>query len=134
MIPPINFAYVIDDNPLSNAVLAKTLTNHGFAKSILSSTSADNALNFLIQLRDQDKVFPEIIFLDLSMPGMDGWEFIEKFYSTFGKDCPTRIVIVSATQRWTDWVKFEMREEIADFIKKPVTTMELESVFTRLAV
>lgn len=130
---PVPFAYLIDDDPLNNAVLTRTLQEKNLVETILSSTSADNAMAYFNHLLEKDESFPDVIFVDLNMPGMDGWEFIERFNLRFGKARKAKIVVLSSTRKWSDLVQTEMNDGVDFFIKKPVTTGELERLMVDLS-
>jgi len=68
------------------------------------------------------------------MPRIDGWEFIERFFLSFGAYVPTKIVILSSTRRWSDMVRSELNDNVHYFIKKPLTVGELETFFSEVRV
>ncbi|HKK39867.1 MAG TPA: response regulator [Cryomorphaceae bacterium] len=124
------FAYIIDDDPLNNAVLTKALQKKELVDTVLSSTSAENALFYLDQLESEGRAFPDLIFVDLKMPRMSGWEFVEIFQDRFSSKCDTKIIILSGTSNINDLVMIEMKKELVHYIQKPVTVGELEVLFS----
>jgi len=128
----IEFAYIIDDDPLNNAVLTKTLQKKHLVDTVLSSTSAENALLYFDQLNSEERRFPGLIFVDLKMPGMSGWDFVERFENQFSHRCDTKIIIVSGTSNINDLVLVQLKKERVHYIQKPVTVGELETLFTDL--
>lgn len=74
-------AMLLDDNELDNFINQKMIEAAHFASRIYVNTSSKSALEFLNNLSilssDSNGIFPEIIFVDLNMPMMDGFQFIE---------------------------------------------------------
>ena len=72
---------LLDDNELDNFINQKMIEAAHFASRIYVNTSSKSALEFLNNLSilssDSNGIFPEIIFVDLNMPMMDGFQFIE---------------------------------------------------------
>lgn len=66
---------LIDDDPGTNFIHKYILERFNFCSTILIYTSASEALEYVKKGKD----LPEVIFLDINMPGMDGWEFIEEY-------------------------------------------------------
>ena len=123
--------WLIDDDNLSNFINRAILNLKGFAQSIVTFTTAQEALNSLNQATPGDTDFPEIIFLDMEMPGMNGWDFMEAFCQLPGtlkeKCC---IYMLSSSVNEADALKAKQYEEICDFIEKPLTVEELISIKT----
>ena len=55
------------------------LRNNSFASNILVCQNGKEALDVIVSLLESGEVLPEVIFLDLNMPIMDGWEFLDEF-------------------------------------------------------
>ena len=70
---------LIDDNEVDNYVSSYLIKKSKIAEKITVQKSAMAALEFLEQIKDNVLEFPELILLDLKMPNMDGFAFLEKF-------------------------------------------------------
>ena len=68
---------LIDDNEVDNIITKKYLLDIDFAENIVIKSSAIKALDYLRTI--EEKNIPEIIFLDIRMPEMDGFEFLERY-------------------------------------------------------
>ena len=68
---------LLDDDPMSNLINEKIFQFSGYDLKISSFVDAKEALNFLRTIiKFEDEKFPDIIFADINMNGMSGWEFI----------------------------------------------------------
>src|SRR3954463_9526817 len=93
---------LIDDSDLDNFINEKTLEANHFAKKIFVHTSGKSALEFLANMRrlatDMPGVFPSVIFIDLNMPLMDGFQFIEQFNKTILPEQPgVRLAVLTSS-------------------------------------
>ena len=75
---------IIDDNEADQYILKRLLKKAGLARAIFDAPDGRSALEFLSRYDDKARTLPddfppEIIFLDINMPHMNGFEFLEKF-------------------------------------------------------
>src|SRR2546425_6845461 len=70
---------VIDDNEMDNFIVQRLLEKNNIAEHITTKFSAKDALHYLDELKKNLLPFPEIILLDINMPVMNGFEFVERF-------------------------------------------------------
>ncbi|MDW3502850.1 response regulator, partial [Escherichia coli] len=77
---------------------------------------------------------PELIFLDLNMPVMGGWEFLDNFikkeYQEF--NTKTKVIVLSSTIDPTDIEKSKTYPIVIDFLSKPITKEMLEDLKDKL--
>ena len=66
--------FIIDDDPISSFLTETLLQMEDFSEQIVTFSSAEASLNFLNE--DIEANVPEVIFLDLNMPSMNGWQFL----------------------------------------------------------
>jgi len=77
---------------------------------------------------------PEIIFLDLNMPVMDGWEFLERFTKIKNKlGKVITLYVVSSSINPLDVDRAKSLTSVHDYLIKPVNISELENIFTKTA-
>lgn len=139
--PKYQYQYVmlLDDNELDNFINQKILETHHFARKIYTSTSGKSALEFLNNLlllddldEGKDSIFPEMIFIDINMPIMDGMQFIaalNKLTQPKLKKC--KLVILTSSMFDDDKYKAkQLREDIA-FLKKPLSETQLNQLKVR---
>ncbi len=122
----------VDDDPITLMLCKKVIMKSNFSKKIYSAINGEDALKFfddLINKQDSEiKDFPQLIFLDLNMPVMNGWEFLSVFsknqyLENFSK---TKVVVLSSTIDPNDIEKSKEYPMVVEFLSKPITTEILE--------
>lgn len=128
----INTTYLVDDDPLVNIINEKILKKGLFAQNIKSFTEPEKALAKLEYLMtNQPAEFPDIIFLDINMPVIDGWSFLEaleKLPVSFPSEC--KIFILSSSIDPHDIEKSKTYKLICGYISKPLNIDKLLSIKT----
>lgn len=115
---------LIDDNYIDNFVTRKTLEGSNFAESIVVVKSAQEALN---SLRD-GIIKPDAIFLDIRMPLMTGFEFLDEFDKIKIDKQAIKIFMLSSSLDPMDMRKSTDNKYITQFIHKPLTQKALEEL------
>lgn len=117
---------LIDDDSISNFITEKLILRENFAREVTSFLSAEAALSYLKDLEKDQQQAPDIIFLDLNMPEMDGWEFMTAFKQfPQGFTANSRVFMLSSAVDSKDIVQARNMEEIEDFISKPLTREDM---------
>ncbi|HEX8546751.1 MAG TPA: response regulator, partial [Cytophagaceae bacterium] len=97
---------LIDDNPIDNFLAKRVLENSGFEGSILVKDSGKQALDHLKLQFTEPKNWPNLIFLDINMPVMDGYAFLYEFRKIPSQIREkTKIVILSSSDNMEDLSK-----------------------------
>ena len=71
--------YIVDDDDVYQFIAKKTIEQTGLVELIKTFSNGREAIQFLESFIDSPELLPEIILLDLTMPVMDGWEFLENY-------------------------------------------------------
>ena len=123
----LDFILLIDDNADDNFYHERVIRKNNGAEKILAITDAAEALRFL-QARTEQEPGPQLIFLDINMPGMNGIEFLYEY-----RKLPKRAVIVMLTtsENPDDKQKASDTGVISDFKTKPLSKEILEDIISR---
>lgn len=127
MVPEkLNSVLCINDNDITLFILKRTLSKSNFAENIIAKKDGLEALHYCKQLINTDEYergnYPKLIFLDLHMPVMDGWEFLERYANEiwpYFKD--TKVVITSQSIDSKDCIRAKKHPFVVEFLKQPIT-------------
>ena len=114
--------FIIDDDPIHQRIAQIMISKHRIFDEFVSYTEAGEALKFLEENRNNPGLIPDVILLDLNMPVVDGWDFLEsfeKFKDTLAKKI--RIFIVSSSVDEKDISRSQSYSSVEGFISKPLT-------------
>lgn len=123
-LAPISMSrvFIIDDDPIHQRIAQIMITKHELFDEFISYTEAENALSFLQSNLKNAEVLPDIILLDLNMPVMDGWDFLEAFEKFQNEiDKPIRIFIVTSSVDEKDKLRSQSFGFVKGFISKPLS-------------
>jgi len=125
-------ACIIDDDSVYVNLVKRIIEAKQLCQTLLVYENGREALAYfeaILKNMDEENI-PEIIFLDLNMPVMDGWEFLEKFITIknkFGK--VITLYVVSSSINPLDIKKAKSITGVTDYLIKPITIEDLESIF-----
>lgn len=121
---------VVDDDAIYKIIIEKMISSSGLFDKVYLFEDSRNALEVL---SNGDISSPEIILLDLNMPHLDGWEFLdhlkEKKPEVYSE---SEIYIVTSSISQSDQARASSYEEIKGFISKPITTKFLKEIASRV--
>lgn len=128
-----NYVMLIDDNELDNFINQKTLETINFARKIFINSSSTSALEYLhnIELSKSKghNLFPDIIFVDINMPMIDGFQFIEKFIATYPEKLNTvKLVVLTSSLNGKDKERAMGISKQIVFFNKPLTMETLKQL------
>ncbi|MDO7135654.1 MULTISPECIES: response regulator [Algibacter] len=132
MNTPVNIC-IVDDDDIYQFTVVKTLELLEFEKNIKVFSDGEEALEFLLSNLNQNDELPDVIFLDINMPIMDGYQFMEEYVkikSKLGKK--TVIYMVSSSVDPVDIEKAKRISDISDYIIKPIEPGKLKSIMEQL--
>src|SRR5215213_5941690 len=112
-----NRVMLIDDNDIDNLINSRIITSHNFASVVDVKTSTESALEHLRALAADSPNIPSVIFLDLNMPGMDG--FIKN---------KSKVVVLSSSISPEDINKASTNAYVVKYINKPLSDSYLDAI------
>ncbi len=134
MEKPIDLVMLVDDNDTDNFISKRIIEITKFAQRVEIKNSGKSALQYLEQEQNNPENLPNLIFLDINMPIVDGFVFLFEFemFPDVVKD-KCKIVILSSSDNKRDIEKIVGNEYVIKFITKPLTEAALQDVRVALA-
>jgi len=125
----LGLVMLVDDNDTDNFISKRIIEITNFATEVIVKSSGKSALDYLEEHNDSAESLPEIIFLDINMPIVDGFVFLyefEKFNDTVKDKC--KVIILSSSDNKRDIDKIVNNDYVIKFITKPLTENALEEI------
>lgn len=120
----------IDDDPITLMLCKKVMERVEFASEINTLQNGEEAIK---QFEDYEKIdtknAPYMVFIDLNMPVMNGWEFLDEYFKReYHKKFKTHFIVLSSTIDPKDVEKSKLYSMVVDFLSKPITKTMLEEL------
>jgi CheY-like chemotaxis protein len=112
---------LIDDDPISTFVTEKLITKN--VKEPIQFYKYQSAQTALDEING---INPNYLFLDLNMPGMNGWEFLDHFHP---ENDDAQIYILSSSVDQRDITKASKYQSVKDYLSKPLIKKYIKSIF-----
>lgn len=126
-------ACIVDDDAIYRFTMERSLKSTKLPVDIMVFSDGEKAIDFMVDNLDDDSKFPDVIFLDIDMPIMDGFQFIDEFVKIkprVGK--PIIIYMVSSSLDPVDIERAKGISAISDYIVKPIGLVRLTSIMENL--
>lgn len=128
-----NYAMLLDDNELDNFINQTTIAASHFASKVYVNSGSISALEFLTNLNisstEASDIFPEIIFIDINMPMMNGFQFIDNLKKRLPQKLDSlKLVILTSSSDPNDRLRAEDMPENVIFLNKPLTQKMLDQL------
>ena len=133
----LNCILIIDDDEPTNFISRMLIEEAGCTENIEVVQSGRAALNYLLNNADSEfsnKNFPhpDLIFLDINMPAMNGWEFLHKYNELKnGNKSEIITIILTTSLNSDDRLKADEMNEVSDFESKPLTSGKLNRILRK---
>ncbi len=129
----INKILCVDDDSISLTISKLLLKRTGFADQVVTAVDGSDAVDYFKELfassANPIDDAPTLILLDINMPVMNGWEFLEAFVTEFANKLPgTRVIILSSTIDPEDFSRAKKFPVVAQFVSKPLSVENLEEL------
>ena len=122
----------VDDDPITLMLCKMVITRAAFSSEIVTAKNGEEALKYFDAITNNtvsNNSKPHLIFLDLNMPVMNGWEFLDGFNTAeYLEYHDTKVIILSSTIDPEDLEKSKKYPMVIDFLSKPISKEMLEFV------
>jgi CheY-like chemotaxis protein len=125
----IDLVLLVDDNDTDNFISKRIIEITKFARRVEVKSSGKGALDYLKQYQNEPENIPNLIFLDINMPIVDGFVFLyefEKFNELVRSKC--KVIILSSSDNKRDIDKIVNNNHVIKFITKPLTEIALDEI------
>jgi CheY-like chemotaxis protein len=126
MNKPLKSIMLIDDNQDDNFIHERAIRKISASSTVITKESGADALAHLKSLKSSHA---DLILLDINMPEMNGWEFLEQ-YSKLDKElqCQSIIIMLTTSDNEDDLSKAKTITNVKDFITKPLTKEKMAAI------
>jgi CheY-like chemotaxis protein len=133
--PSTTHILIIDDDPIARMI--STILVKKFSDAVVSACgSGRQALGLFSSWKTSDyEKIPNIILLDINMPQMSGWEFLDQFQvlpGSFAKEC--RVIMLSSSLDPGDIERCKMYRCVEGFVSKPMTAEKVKTLFPEMKI
>ena len=124
---------LVDDDPDDNFIHERLIKKNAAADIVIIKRTAIEALRYLKSKKENSGLLlPDLIFLDINMPGMNGWEFLDE-YKELAKEfhSHTLVVMLTTSENPDDMLRAKLLAKVAAFKSKPLTKEMLEEILEK---
>lgn len=122
---------IIDDDEIHHFTIEKVIQLQGFTKNMLSFHDGYDAIAFFHQNLARPEVLPDIIFLDLNMPVVNGWQFLQQYAlikSQIRKKI--KIYVVSSSINQIEICRVVAIEGVSGYLQKPLKPAQIQKLLS----
>jgi CheY-like chemotaxis protein len=124
---------LVDDDEIYLDLMEKTIHQLSSELTVNTFTDGEQAVEYITKCTDAKIELPEVIFLDINMPFLDGWGFLTEFKKLKPKIAnKVNIYMVSSSMRDSDIKRALDFEELTGYVVKPVNKEQLTDIFTKI--
>jgi CheY-like chemotaxis protein len=123
---------LVDDNHDDNFFHEREIKKNNLTTTVIAKKTGLEALEYLKSKKDITHLQPDLIFLDINMPGMNGWEFLKE-YNRLGKNLQSNVIIIMLTtsDNPDDEARSKTWNFVSDYITKPLTKEIMKDIIKK---
>lgn len=118
---------VIDDDDINIFIIKKIVEKTGLAINMTSKANGQQAIDFIKETLSNPETFPHLMLIDINMPIMNGWEFVEA-YQMLNVQQSVDMYILSSSVYENDIEKTKSYSSVKGFISKPLSIERLREL------
>ncbi len=123
---------LVDDDNATNFLHELVINQMNICEEVFVKKNGLDAFSFIEELDENGKPLPDLILLDINMPVMNGWEFLERCKTIEKRISETTIILMLTTSlNPEDKRRSQGVEMVKDYINKPLSSDTLEDVLSR---
>lgn len=119
---------LVDDSPPFNFLSKTILKQNNVECQVIEALNGQSALDYLIE----DKEWPEVILLDLNMPVMDGFQFLEELEKLDSQGRAPKVFVLTSSSRDEDRVKSTACRFVAGYFDKPLAADHIRDILSKV--
>lgn len=125
----IEIIYVVDDDDIYQFAVKRKILKRKLSAEVNTFKNGKDAILFLDQVIKAGEPLPDMILLDLNMPIMDGWDFLER-YAQIQPRLKKKILlyVISSSIQASDIERAKSISEVTDYIIKPIDDKQLDHI------
>lgn len=123
---------LVDDDKNDNFFHERAIKKSNLSTIVIAKNSGMKALEYLKSMKDNNDLQPDLIFLDINMPGMNSWDFLKE-YTRLDKELLNRIIVIMLTtsDNPDDKARAKTWKNVSDYIIKPLTKEKMDDIDSR---
>lgn len=129
MPPEYEFCMLVDEDEIDNIINQKIIESNNFSKRVQVYQTGTEALDFLRKHAGSPEQLPDLIFLDINMPIMDGFQFLEEFEKLdeqIHEKC--KIIMLSSSISPRDIDRAASNRFVKKYLNKPLNSRYLQAI------
>ncbi len=124
--------WIVDDEPISRFVLRKCIPSPERFQVVAEYENGLDALHDLETcVKKQYQKVPDVIILDINMPFMDAWEFMDRYENLFKEGDGPKVFILSSSANDQDLNRSRSFEAIEEYLIKPTSLLEMQDILKK---